>query len=213
MGWNGRHLGAAVGAVVLAVLAGCTPAAAPTQSPSTTVAPPSSPSPTPSSTPTVTLTPSPTATWGAEQAAAIQAVDDFDAASAKIAADPASFTKAQMTALFEKSVGGEVLTRNVESFLAMAERGYREVGEREALFTLATDPVDDGRGPEVHVTRCWDQRQLTVVDSDGTPVGGKEGDEGYLYPDYNLRQYTVLKPPKEDAFRVFGVQTINGSCP
>ncbi|MCW5950694.1 MAG: hypothetical protein KIT69_00265 [Propionibacteriaceae bacterium] len=157
--------------------------------------------------------PTPSEAWNARQAAAIRAVDDFDAASAKIAADPASFSKSQMVALFENSVGGEVLTRNVESVLAMGKKGYREVGAREALFTLATEPVEDGRGTEVHVTRCWDQQELVVVDSDGTPVGDKDGDDGYLYPDYNLRQYTVLKPPKEDAFRVFGVQTINGSCP
>ena len=118
-----------------------------------------------------------------------------------------------MRSLFEKSVGGEVLSRNIESFLAMGEKGYREEGSREALFTLATEPVDDGHGAEVHVTRCWDQRGLRVVDSDGAPVGGNDGDEGYLYPDFNLRQYTVLKPPGEKSFRVFGVQTINGSCP
>ena len=192
MGWRGRRVGAVVGAVTLAVLAGCTSAAVPTSS--TTVTQSGTPAPTSPPTP-VTLMPTPTATWDAQQAAAIRALDDFDAASAKIAADPASFTKSQMTALFEKSVGGEVLARNVESFLAMGEKGYREVGERKALFTLATDPVDDGRGAEIHVTRCWDQRELTVVDSDGTPVGTDKGDEGYLYPDYNLRQYTVLMPP------------------
>jgi hypothetical protein len=208
--WKGRRLSALVGAVALAVIAGCTPSGTTTQT-ATPPATSASTTSTPTVTPSATETPIPT--WGAEQAAAIQAVDDFDATSTAIAADPGSFTEGQMTELFEKSVGGDVLTRNVESFLTMGEKGYREVGSREAVFTLATEPVDDGRGAEVHVTRCWNQQDLTVVDSDGVPVGEKDGDEGYLYPDYNLRQYTVLKPPDESAFRVFGVQTINGACP
>ena len=73
--------------------------------------------------------------------------------------------------------------------------------------------VVDGQGVEVHVTRCWDQRELTVVNADGATVGQAKGDEGYAYPDYNLRQYTVLRTAGESTFRVFGVQTINGSCP
>ncbi len=213
MGWIGRHRGVIASAVALVVISGCS-ASTPTPSPSVAPSRPSQPaSPTSTVEPTPSSTPIPTATWSVEQAAAIQAVDDFDAASAEIAADPASFTEAQMKALFEKSVAADVLSRNVESFLAMGEKGYREEGRREALFTLATDPVDDGLGPEIHVTRCWDQRGLAVVDSYGMPVGGDEGDEGYLYPDFNLRQYTVLKPAKEKTFRVFGVQTVNGACP
>lgn len=209
MVWRSCCPGMIVGAFALTLVVGCTPPVAPSQTPSASSSATSAS--TTASTPTATQAPA--ENWTVEQAAAIQAVDAFDAASAEIAAAPGSFTEAEMTALFEKSVGGDVLTRNVESFMAMREKGYREVGTREAVFTLATDPVDDGRGPEVHVTRCWNQSGLSVVDSDGEAVGEKEGDEGYLYPEYNLRQYTVLKPPGEDSFRVFGVQTINGSCP
>ena len=35
----------------------------------------------------------------------------------------------------------------------------------------------------------------------------------FQYPTYNLRQYSVRMPPGEKAFRVFGMQTVNGTCP
>lgn len=207
--WRDRRLGVLVGALALTVIAGCTSPGGSPQSPSAQTSTPT----TVTAPPTVTPSPTPTPTWNARQAAAIQAVDDFDAASAKVAADPSAFTRSEMTKLFEQSVGGDVLQRNVESFMSMRDKGYREVGTRTAVFTQATREVNDGQGVEVHVTRCWDQRELTVVNADGATVGQAKGDEGYAYPDYNLRQYTVLRTAGESTFRVFGVQTINGSCP
>lgn len=207
--WRRRRPGALVSAITLAVLAGCTSAVAPAQTQTQTPTPSASSSASPSGTPT----PTPTPTWNERQSAAIKAVDDFDAASARIAADPAAFTRAEMTKLFEQSVGGDVLQRNVDSFMSMRKKGYREVGSRTAVFTQATREVNDGKGAEIHVTRCWDQRELSVVNADGATVGKAKGDEGYAYPDYNLRQYTVLQPEGENVFRVFGVQTINGACP
>lgn len=204
--WRERRPSVLVGAIVLAALAGCTSTVAPAQTPT-----PSGPSA--SAPPTVTATPTPIPTWNEKQSAAIKSVDDFDATSAKIAADPAAFTRAEMTKLFEQSVGGDVLQRNVDSFMSMREKGYREVGSRIAVFTQATREVKDGKGTEIHVTRCWDQRELSVITADGATVGTAKGDEGYAYPDYNLRQYTVLQPEGENTFRVFGVQTINGACP
>ncbi|MBK8463765.1 MAG: hypothetical protein IPL36_12450 [Nigerium sp.] len=108
-----------------------------------------------------------------------------------------------------ESSGGEALNSTVRWHLRLKENGYRLVGEMVVLDTLATKPVDDGRGIEVHVTQCQDQRLGKVVDSDGDPV---EGDD-FQIPAYNLRQYSVRKPPGEDAFRVFGFTTINGACP
>jgi len=198
-----------VGAVALTVLAGCTPAAPPTQSPPTTEPSSSTPATTNTPTPTDTPTPSPTATWGAEQTAAIEAVGKFAAADDQIGADPGAFTEKQMTELLRASSGGEALDSTVRWHLRLKENGYRLVGEMAVLDTLATKPVDDGRGIEVHVTQCQDQRLGKVVDSDGDPV---EGDD-FQIPAYNLRQYSVRKPPGEDAFRVFGFTTINGKCP
>lgn len=205
--WRERRTGVMVSMIALSVLAGCTSTVAPAQTPTTSMQSSASASPAvpPSSTPT--------STWNERQSAAINAVDDFDATSAKIAADPVAFTRAEMIKLFDQSVGGDVLQRNVESFMSMRKKGYREVGSRVAVFTQATKEVNEGKGAEIHVTRCWDQRGLSVVNADGAPVGEAKGDEGYVYPDYNLRQYTVLQPEGQTTFRVFGVQTINGACP
>jgi len=199
--WRSRR-GAAAGAVLaLAVIAGCAPSVAPAQTP---------PSPAPaSSVPTPTATPTPAPTWNTEQAAAIEAVDKFAAADDKIGADPSGYTKQQMTELLKPVSGGEALDSTIKWHLRLKERGYHFSGVMTVLSTLATDPADDGRGVEVHVTQCQDQRQGKVVDSDGNPVDGGE----FQIPEYNLRQYSVRKPPGEDAFRVFGFETINGSCP
>ena len=108
-----------------------------------------------------------------------------------------------------ESSGGEALDSTVRWHLRLKEKGYRLVGEMVVLDTVATKPVDDGRGAEVHVTQCQDQRLGKIVDSDGNPVDGDD----FQIPAYNLRQYSVRKPPGEDAFRVFGFATINGACP
>lgn len=209
MGWTGRHRGVIAGVVALAVLSGCSPASTPTPSPSVT--PPSSTmQPSPSASPTeASPTPSPTATWGAEQAAAIDAVVRFAEADDQIGADPSAFTEKQMTELLKPSSGGEALESTVRWHLRLKEHRYRMAGEMEVVTTLSTKPVDDGRGIEVHVTQCQDQRQGKVVDASGAPVDGDD----FQIPAYNLRQYSVRKPPGEDAFRVFGFATINGPCP
>lgn len=203
MVWRSRR-GAAVGAVlVMAVIAGCAPAVAPAQTPTST------PSVTASPTVAPTPTPTPTPTWNADQAAAIEAVAGYSAAEDKIGADPAAFTEKQMTHLLETVAGGAALDATIKWHLKLKEHGYHFTGEMLVLSTSATKPADDGRGIEVHVTRCQDQRQGRVVDADSNPVGGAE----FQIPEYNLRQYSVRKPQGEDAFRVFGYETINGACP
>lgn len=209
MDWNRRHLGAVVSAVALAVLAGCTPAAAPTQTPSTSVGPPSSPVQPSTLGPTATPTPSPSATWSVEQAAAIKAVDDYSAAFDRIGADPASFTRDEMTAALEGFSGENALTSTVDFLISLKENEYRREGSVVVVWVLATEVVDDGRGDEVHVTTCRDQSAVRIVDRDGELVTSEE----FAIPEYNLRQLSVRKPPGEKAFRVFGFQTIPGSCP
>lgn len=210
MGWNGRRVGAMVGAATLAVFAGCGPSVAPTQSPSTAPTPSNSTSaPASTTTPAITPTPSPSETWDAEQTAAITVVGQFAEADDQIGADPSAFTKKQMTEVLSQSSGGEALDSTVRWHLRLKENGYRLVGEMVVLTTLATKPVDDGRGIEVHVTQCQDQRQGRIVDKDGNAVNGDD----FQIPAYNLRQYSVRKPPGDDAFRVFGFATINGACP
>lgn len=203
---RGRLWGAVAVAAVLAVT-GCTPSGEPTPTPAL-----SSATPTPSATaatPTPTPRPTHTETWSAEQAAAIEALAKFGAADDQIGADPSAFTEQQMRELLEPFGGGEALDATVRWHLLLKESGYHFAGEMVVLGTVATKPVDDGRGVEVHITRCQDQRQGQVVDADGNPVGGDD----FQIPEYNLRQFSVRKPPGEDAFRVFGFETINGKCP
>lgn len=203
----GRLRRALVVTAVLAALAGCTSFPTPTQTTPPATTPVSTPAPT--TTPTPNGTPSPTSTWSAEQSAALEALAKFGAADDQIGADPSAFTEKQMRQLLEPFGGGEALESTIRWHLSLRKNGYHFSGELVVLNTVATKPVDDGRGPEVHVTRCQDQRQGKVVDSDGNPVRGDD----FKIPEYNLRQFSVRKPPGEDAFRVFGFETINGACP
>ena len=208
MDWRGRRVGAVVSAAVLAV-AGCPPSATPTQTSPTPVGPSGSPMQSATSVPTATPTPSPTATWSVEQAAAIRAVDDYSAAFDRIGADPASFTKDEMTAVLEEFSGENALTSTVDFLMSLKENEYRREGAVVVRWVLASDVVDDGRGDEVHVTTCRDQSAVRIVDRDGEVVAGEE----FVIPEYNLRQLSVRKPPGEKVFRVFGFQTIPGACP
>lgn len=202
---SGRRLGAIAGAVALALIAGCAPSAPPTPTPTPTPTPASSPT----NSPVPNVPPTPTPAWDAEQTAAIEAVEGFIGSSMKILADPSAFTSAQMSDLLATSSGGEALAASVGSFETMREKGYRVLGAIQLLSTVPTDPVDDGRGAEVHVTVCQDQTSLRPVDTDGNAVT----EDRYQYPDFLLRQFSVRKPPGEAAFLVFGFQTINGACP
>lgn len=203
--WRGRTPGVLVGAFALAMIAGCTSTPSPTSS--TTSAP--TPAPTTSTTPIAAVTPSATPTMSAEQLAAIATIDDFAAANERIGADPSAFTKTQMTELLEPLSGGGALTGTVNWYLLLKKNGYHSVGEMVILSTVATRAVDEGRGTEVHVARCQDQREGRVVDKNGNTVTGDD----FQLPEYNLRQYSVRKPTGQDKFRVFGYQTINGKCP
>ncbi|MCA0251352.1 MAG: hypothetical protein LCH76_03485 [Actinobacteria bacterium] len=192
----------ALGALSILLSACTTPTVDPTPTSAT-------PSATATTVPVSPPTPSPTPTWNNAQSAAVGAVERYEEVTAEIAADPSAFSAAEMTAMFAKAVGENMVKGNVDYFLEMSKRGYKEVGVRTATSTSATDVQDNGRGAEVHVTRCWDQRDLQVVDEDGKPVT----DEEFLNPPYNLRQYTALKPTGEEIFRVYGAETINGACP
>ena len=204
--WRGRHQGVLAGVIALAVIAGCTSTVAPTAVPTVTSTPSSSPTLTqtpPTATPTVTPT------WDADQAAAVKSVEEFIGTSMKILADPSAFTSDQTSKLLSSSSGGDALAASVGSFDTMRKKGFRVLGSVNLLRTSPTDPVDEGRGREVHVTVCLDQSSLQAVDRAGDAVS----DERYQYPDYLLRQFSVRRPVDGDAFLVFGFQTINGACP
>ncbi|MEA5117953.1 MAG: hypothetical protein VB036_10090 [Propionicimonas sp.] len=166
----------------------------------------------PSASPSVASaapTPSPTPTWDAKQAAAVKAVEGSSAELERIGLDPSAFTKKQMTAALGEFTGGNALDSTVGFLMLLKENDYRRVGSVVDLQVLATKVVDNGRGDEVHVTVCRDQRSVKIVDKDGETVTGDD----FAIPEYNLRQFSVRKPPGEDAFLVFGYETINGVCP
>jgi hypothetical protein len=156
------------------------------------------------------VSPTPTPTWSAEQVAAITAVNDFRVASQKLAADPAAYTKSEMTALLKKSAGGAVLTNAVSGYLSLKKRGMRHVGDSLVVSTLATRASDVGYATQVIVTMCIDQQALKVVDKDGKELTKEEA--GYEIPDFNLRQYTVQRRTKSNAFVVFGLGQAKGEC-
>lgn len=190
---------AALCALTTLLLTACSPTPAPGPSasiPSTATVGPTTP-------------PTPTPTWSPDQAAAIESVDDFYAVAERIASDPGLFTKEEMTKLLGASLGGDMLDSNVGAFVAMKRKGYREVGAVVVLSSMASRVEDNGRGPEVHVTRCQDQSDVMVLDASGNRVT----DEDYQYPAFNLRQFTVRKAPGDDRFKVFGAMTANGTCP
>jgi hypothetical protein len=169
---------------------------------------PSIPSATQSTPTTPATSPTPSPTWNTQQQDAIRAVEEFSAASTKIAQDPAAFTKTQMTLLLKKTIGGDMIASNVTFYLNMKARGYRQIGEGRSASIAASPVSDNGRGDEVHVTLCRDLKGMSVVDRNGDPVS----DEAFQYPAFTLRQFSVRRPPGEKSFRVFGVQTVTGVC-
>ncbi|PKQ24904.1 MAG: hypothetical protein CVT65_00870 [Actinobacteria bacterium HGW-Actinobacteria-5] len=199
-------LGVVVTASLAIGTAGCTTPQAPTTAPTPTAT--SSPtSASQSASPTVSTTPTPSQTLDANQAAAVSAVRGFWAADAKVGADPAAFTKAQMNAEFGRYLGGDALTSQVGYFTKLKGKGHRRLGEIAAVWIKASDVADNhsARGLEVHVTVCQDQTTLQLVDKAGQPVANQP-------TDFNLRQYSVRKPAKETRWRVYGAVAASGEC-
>ena len=185
------------------VCASCATAGSPPSTPPSAVTPSTSVT---SASPSATPTPS----WSAEQEAANQAVDDYRAAIGTIEVDPAAFSEAQMTAILKKVAGGEVVTSNVGSYLSLKKRGFRFDGETSVLTNKVSSGSDASYGREVFVTRCLDQRALRVLDKDDREV--TDSALGYSIPDFNLRQYTVVKRTGTPKFLVYGLAAVKGEC-
>jgi hypothetical protein len=154
------------------------------------------------------VTPSPT--WSADQAAAIAAVDEYRAAIHRIEGNPAGFSKAQMTAILAEVAGGKVVPGNVADYLDLKKRGLRYDGDTTVVSTTVSEAGAAHYGTEVFVTRCTDQRALRVVDEAGREIDADE--LGYAIPDFNLRQYTVIKRTGTDRFLVYGLAPAKGEC-
>lgn len=191
--------------VVFVLLSGCTSAVPkPPSVPAPDISAPTNASPSPSSSPSLTPT------WSAEQAGAIAAVDEYRAAIHRIEQDPASFSKAEMTATLSKVAGGKVVPSNVESYLDLKKRGLRFDGDTTVVSTVVSRASKASYGTEVFVTHCIDQRGLRVLDAAGKEVSSAE--LGYNVPDFNLRQYTVVRRSGSEKFLVLGLAPAKGEC-
>ena len=196
------RIGACIAALLLSGCGSSMQPTLPTPSPTASQAAPTSPSTAPS--------PTPTPTWSAEQAGAIAAVDEYRAVIGRIEADPAAFSEKQMRTALAEVAGGDVIDANVNSYLDLQKKGLRFDGTTTVVSTLAGDVSQADYGVEVVVTRCIDQRDLRALDSSGTEVG--EAELGYEIPDFNLRQYTVVKTAEAARFLVYGLSPTKGEC-
>jgi hypothetical protein len=151
-----------------------------------------------------------TSTWSPEQLDALQSVEDYRAAIRPIAEDPAGFTEAKMRAILGKVAAREIVDANVSSYLSLKKRGFRYDGDAEAISTKVTDVSKREYGFEAFVTKCLDQRAIRVVDEAGREVS--ESELGYAVPDFNLRQYTVIKRTGTQSFLVYGLAPAKGEC-
>lgn len=186
------------------LFAGCTSSTAST--PATSSSPTSPATISASSSPSVSATSS----LSSDQAAAAAAVDGYRAAIHRIESNPAGFSKAEMTAILSKVAGGNVVTANVASYLDLKKRGFRYDGDTTVVTTKVSKPSKASFGTEVVVTRCIDQRALRVLDKAGAEVSSAK--LGYTVPDFNLRQYTVVRPQGSKQFLVYGLASAKGEC-
>ena len=99
---------------------------------------------------------------------------------------------------------------NVSSYLSLKKRGLRYDGDAEAVNTKVSDVSKREYGLEAFVTKCLDQRGIRVVDEEGREVS--ESELGYSVPDFNLRQYTVVKRTGTRSFLVYGLAPAKGEC-
>jgi len=193
-------------AVVIAALlcASCTSTATQSPSPAPATSPPTASSP--SASPSATATQS----WSAQQAAAIEAVDAYRAASQKIWSSPGSYSESEMKAALKASAGPDVVSSNVGSYLDLKKRELRILGDTTVLTSSAGKATDVGYATQVVVTLCIDQSQLRAVDSAGNEVGADK--LGYELTDFNLREYTVQKRDSDKSLRVYGIAPAKGVC-
>lgn len=192
--------------VALALLSGCTSNGTPSSSASPGISSSPAASPSPPQSPSAT----PSATWSADQAAAIQVVDDYRSAIHRIEQDPSAFSEAEMKAILKKVAGGDVVTANAGSYMSLKKRGFRYDGDTTVTSTKATRASAVSYGTEVFVTRCIDQRRLRVLNKNGDQVS--EAELGYSIPPFNLRQYTVVRRTGSDGFLVYGLAPAKGEC-
>jgi hypothetical protein len=180
-------------AVVCLALAGCTPSAAttpPTASP-TSPAPPTTAAPTVSATPTVTATPTPT--LDADQAAALDVVERYSAAMAKVRANPAKHDQYKIIDLIKPLAYNDVIQASLNGVRPWRDKGWRQTGLAQTITATASS-VDRVDGTiRVTVAVCRDQRDVVVVGKDDKPLKASEQLPDFVRRNYELRRTESAK--------------------
>lgn len=175
-------------------LAACT-TATPTTTPSAGTASATATSRTPSATPTATPTPSPT--LDADQAAAVDVVDRYSEAMAKVRADPAKYGQYKMVEVLTPLAYDDVIQSNLNGIRPWRDKGWHETGSSTTVSEVPSQ-VDRVDGViKVTVEVCRDQRDVVVVNKSGKPVG-----ESNQQPDFVRRSYELRRSEKA-TFKVY----------
>jgi len=183
-------------------LAACT--ATPTTTPSATA---TSVTQTASATPTATPTPSPTI--DADQAAALEVAESYEAALAKVRADPAKYDQYKMIDLLKPLAYDDMIQANLNGIRTWRDKGWHEEGSQIILQRDPGQPNSMSNGTtKVSVTICKDQRDLVVVDKNGKKVTAKAA-QG---PDFLKNTYDMRRSKNSESFKVyeFGGDEVDG---
>lgn len=183
-----------VGLVVLmALAAGCSAAPGGPSSPASTL----TTSPTPTSSPTPSLSPN--------QAAALVALNGYQATKDKLFAEPTKYSTKEIRTLLSTYAGYNMVQGNAAALKNLQKSGDRFPSGPTSVWVKVSDVIDNHneRGLEVHITVCHDNSGVHRVDSKGTILGAPS-------KTFDVRQFSIRKPGK--AWRVFGETTSSGEC-
>ena len=202
-----RFLLPVVGMAVAALgLAACT-AATPNATPSASTAAATTASQTTPATPTVTPTPS--QTLDADQAAALEVAESYEAALAKVRANPTKYGQYKMIELLKPLAYDDMIQANLNGIRTWRDKGWHEEGSQVILQRDAdqANAMSDGT-MKVSVTICKDQRDLAVVDKNGKKVTAKAA-QG---PDFLQNTYDMRRAKGSGSFKVyeFGGDAVEG---
>lgn len=165
-------------------LAACT-TATPTTQPSATA---TSVAQTASATPTGAPSPSPT--MDADQAAAIEVVEQYSEVMVKIRANPAKYDQYKMIELLKPLAYDDMIQANLNGIRTWRNNGWRDEGTVHTISTSAGEATEiAGGSTRVVITMCKDQREVEVVDAKGKKVTAKAAQ----FPDFLQNTYEMRK--------------------
>ncbi len=180
-------------AVLLALAAGCA-----TPTPGGSASPAGGPSLTaPSPSPSQSLSP--------DQAAALAALDGYQATKDALFEAPAKYSAAEARAMLAAYTGYTMMAANLDALSQLRKSGDRFSSGPATVWVKVSDVVDNHneRGLEVHITVCHDKTAIQRLDKSGAVLGAPA-------EKFGVRQFSVRKPGK--TWRVFGETASTGEC-